>query len=190
MSRTFRSFRLQPPLAARTASSLRFADRLNHERDITPAHHTFVTRVTHRFRLLPAGSPRRQAESSSLSFRTDRRLPVLPTPPHGDAVPSGYRIKLQPPDRDLHPVDSVHLQTHWHATPSREAARRSENLVCADPRRATACRRSVQIPDHSFQIDKHGESYETPHAGSRDGVACHSQASHGVITLPPTSVRR
>jgi hypothetical protein len=37
---------------------------------------------------------------------------MLSTPPHGDAVSVGYRLKLKSPDEDVHLADSVHLQTH------------------------------------------------------------------------------
>ncbi|MFN0054470.1 MAG: hypothetical protein ACKV0T_20020, partial [Planctomycetales bacterium] len=46
------------------------------------------------------------------------RLPMLSTPPHGDAVTVGYRIKPEPPDEDLHLADSTNLQTHWGTLPA------------------------------------------------------------------------
>jgi hypothetical protein len=48
-------------------------------------------------RLSLAGSPRRQAESrSSKSYGRVVHLPLLPTPPHGDAVAFGYGVQTKP----------------------------------------------------------------------------------------------
>ncbi len=57
---------------------------------------------------------RRSDRPNRVHFRSGPpvRLPVLSTPSRDDAVPVGYRIKLKPPDRDSHPADSVHSQTH------------------------------------------------------------------------------
>ena len=46
-------------------------------------------------RLFTAGSPRRQAESSSSSYGLAIHLPLLPTSPHGDAVTFGYKVQTQ-----------------------------------------------------------------------------------------------
>ena len=59
-----------------------------------------------------------------LRFGPPVRLAMLPTPPLGDAVSTGYRLKLiKPPDKDLHLADPVHLQTHWQRLSAGVAAR-------------------------------------------------------------------
>ncbi len=73
---------------------------------------TSVTRRHSRLRPSLAGSPCRPAVSSSSSYGLANRPPLLPTPPHDDAVAVDYRIKLKPPDRDFHPPDSANLQAH------------------------------------------------------------------------------
>ena len=62
-------------------------------------------------RQLLAGSPRRQAESSSSSYGLAVLLPLLSTPSHDDAVTFGYKVQTNF-DEDLHLTDSIHLQTH------------------------------------------------------------------------------
>ena len=58
-----------------------------------------------------AGSPRRQAESSSLSYGLVVHLPLLSTSPRGDAVTFGYDAQTGLGE-DLHLADSTHLQAH------------------------------------------------------------------------------
>ena len=62
-------------------------------------------------RLYLAGSPRRQAVSSLLSYGLAVHLPLLSTTPRGDAVMFSYRVQTNP-DRDFHPADSIPLHTH------------------------------------------------------------------------------
>jgi hypothetical protein len=63
-------------------------------------------------RLYLAGSPRRPAESSSSSCGLAVHLPLLPTPPHGDAVTFGYKVQTSNLDGDFHPADSTRSQAH------------------------------------------------------------------------------
>ena len=89
--RTFRPFRLQPPVAAPgvwfgfppgpTAWS---AD-----------HIPLGTMASLGLRLFLAGSPRQPAESSSSTYGLVVHLQLLPTPPRGDAVTFGYRVQTQ-----------------------------------------------------------------------------------------------
>src|SRR5262245_14860425 len=93
---TFRPFRRQPPLVVQCAWS----------GFITPAYRrTFLIGMpqpligigaSFGFRLYLAGSPRRQAESRSLSCGRVVHLLLLPTSPHGDAVTFGYEVQTEP----------------------------------------------------------------------------------------------
>lgn len=67
MNQTVRTFRLQPPPVARDTMSLCFMSRSSQRPK--PCSSVFMA---HRLRHYPAGSPRQQAESSSLAFRTIR----------------------------------------------------------------------------------------------------------------------
>src|SRR5438128_10455003 len=96
MPRTFRPFRRQPPVVApRTWSG--FVTRAYRRPLRAGASHPFGTTASLGLRLSLAGSPRRLAESrSSLSYGRVVHLPLLPTPPHGDAVTFGYAVQTQP----------------------------------------------------------------------------------------------
>ena len=66
-------------------------------------------------RLSLAGSPIGPAESSSLSYGRLLHLPLLPTPPRGDAVTVGYRPESACLKRTLHPSSQTRSQTHDRA---------------------------------------------------------------------------
>jgi hypothetical protein len=72
--------------------------------------------LLHRFGLrhLAAGSPHRQAESSSLSLRTGHSPPVAPHP--ASRRRSDHRLQAgeRLPEEDLHLSGLIHLQTHCH----------------------------------------------------------------------------
>jgi len=101
MDRTFRTFRLQPPLVARDIMSLCFMSRFNHGLWPSSRNRSLARFcMARRLRLYTAGSPRQQAESLFFSclghfrFGPSVRLPMLSTPPHGDPVSLGYSFKL------------------------------------------------------------------------------------------------
>ena len=58
-----------------------------------------------------AGSPRRQAESSSSSYGLVVHLQLLSTSSHENAVTFSYRVQVNP-DEDLHLANSMRLQAH------------------------------------------------------------------------------
>ena len=94
-SHNFPAFHLQP----RDALRYRFI-----------RHHT-AYRTSFGLRLRTAGSSLHPAESSSLSYGPPVHLRLLPTPPHGGAVTSGYGA-LAYPDMDFHHAVMVPLQAH------------------------------------------------------------------------------
>ena len=73
-----------------------------------PSAHRAISRLRHSL----AGSPVRQAESSSLSCGLVVHLLLLPTPPRGDAVAVGYRLESVLPGEDFHLSDHARLQAH------------------------------------------------------------------------------
>ncbi len=54
-----------------------------------------VTTASLGLRLWPAGSPQREAESSSFCYGLVVHLQLLSTPPHGDAVTFSYRVQTK-----------------------------------------------------------------------------------------------
>ncbi len=96
MCRIFRPFRLQPPLVAPTVR-LGFNSR-TYRRDGSKSHPTLSQGLPTSIglRLTPAGSPRRQAESSSSSYGLVIHLPMLSTLPYGNAVPFSYEAQVRP----------------------------------------------------------------------------------------------
>ena len=106
-SRTFRTFRLQPPLTFPTAV-LGFVLALGlHRMGPTgcPVPHSLSTSSLG-LRHSLAGSPRSQAESSSLALRTDRSPPVAPHPASRRRSYLRLREAKPPLDGDLHPAGS------------------------------------------------------------------------------------
>jgi hypothetical protein len=70
-------------------------------------------------RLLPADSPPHLAESrSSLSYGPDRHLPLLRTPPRGDALSFGFQAGERMPDEDSHLAGHARSQAHWKRLPA------------------------------------------------------------------------
>ena len=95
--RTVPPFRPQPPVVAPEPwSGFRGvrAYRMPAFRGTRHPHHWGKTSVGLRHYL--AGSPQPQAESGSSSCGPVVHLPLLSTPPHGDAVTFGYEIQTQP----------------------------------------------------------------------------------------------
>jgi hypothetical protein len=106
-----------PPLAARRARS-GFVTSAYRRTLRKGEPRPFGASASLGLRLSPAGSPRRQAESrSSKSYGRVVHLPLLPTPPHGDAVAFGYGFRPNPGE-DLHLADTLHLQAHWGRPPA------------------------------------------------------------------------
>jgi hypothetical protein len=93
--RTFRPFRLQPPVVV-----LRpwFGCASQAYRAVGPSPDRIPrgTGASVGLRPLLAGSPRRPAESSSSSYGLVVHLPLLSTCPCGHAVMFGYRVQTQP----------------------------------------------------------------------------------------------
>jgi hypothetical protein len=98
---TFRALRLQPP-----RRSTRSLWHLSCQRHGLPARHGSGLRQS------IGGSPDGKAESSSSSYGLPVRLPLLSTPPRGDAVTVGYRTETGIPQGDFHLSDVVRLWTH------------------------------------------------------------------------------
>ena len=97
MYRVFQPFRLQPPLVAPVAWLVSATGRTveaNHRIRLT--HSGRVSPTSIGLRLGLAGSPRRQAESSSSSYGLIVHLPMLSTSPRRDAVPVGYGTQARP----------------------------------------------------------------------------------------------
>jgi hypothetical protein len=116
MDRVFRPFRLQPPLVVPKLNRL-FLRAYRHDQPAGCRTHSAGFRSTSLgLRLSPAGSPRRQAESSSCSSGLVIHLPMLSTSRCREAVSFGYRTRFRP-DGDSHPAGSIHLQTHWRKPP-------------------------------------------------------------------------
>ena len=116
MDRVFRPFRLQPPLVVPKLNRL-FLRAYRHDQPSGCRTHLAGFRSTSLgLRLSPAGSPRRQAESSSCSSGLVIHLPMLSTSRCREAVSFGYRTRFRP-DGDSHPAGSIHLQTHWRKPP-------------------------------------------------------------------------
>ena len=116
MDRVFRPFRLQPPLVVPKLNRL-FLRAYRHDQPSGCRTHLAGFRSTSLgLRLSPAGSPRRQAESSSCSSGLVIHLPMLSTSRCREAVSFGYRTRFRP-DGDSHPAGSIHLQTHWRTPP-------------------------------------------------------------------------
>jgi len=116
MDRVFRPFRLQPPLVVPKLNRL-FLRAYRHDQPSGCRTHSAGFRSTSLgLRLSPAGSPRRQAESSSCSSGLVIHLPMLSTSRCREAVSFGYRTRFRP-DGDSHPAGSIHLQTHWRMPP-------------------------------------------------------------------------
>ena len=91
MHRIFCPFRLQPPLVAPVAWLVSTTRRtVESDRRIQPTHQGRASPTSVGLRLGYAGSPRRQAESSSSSYGLVIHLPMLSTSPRGDAVPVDY----------------------------------------------------------------------------------------------------
>ena len=102
MYRDFRPFRLQPPPPP------------FHRFDTLPlsVEDSQLSKADLGFAIGPAGSPREQAESSSLMLRTGHSPRVAPHPASRRRsflwLQAGERL----PEEDLHLSDLVHLQTH------------------------------------------------------------------------------
>jgi hypothetical protein len=97
MYRVFQPFRLQPPIIAPVAWLVSATGRTveaNHRIRLT--HSGRVSPTSIGLRLGLAGSPRRQAESSSSSYGLIVHLPMLSTSPRRDAVPVGYGTQARP----------------------------------------------------------------------------------------------
>ena len=67
--------------------------------------------VRPRLRLEPASSPRHASESGSSSYGLLFRLGLLPSPPRGNAVTSGY-LCYDFSDKDFHLADNASSRTH------------------------------------------------------------------------------
>ena len=127
MDRVFRPFRLQPPLVVPKLNRL-FLRAYRHDQPSGCRTHLAGFRSTSLgLRLSPAGSPRRQAESSSCSSGLVIHLPMLSTSRCREAVSFGYRTRFRP-DGDSHPAGSIHLQTHWRAASRRPRVTKSAPL--------------------------------------------------------------
>jgi hypothetical protein len=105
--RTFRPFRLQPPVVAPGDG---LVCRRSLPRDL-PTASLSRTSASLGLRHYLAGSPRQPAESSSSSYGPAVHLQLLSTPSHEDAVTFGYRVQTNS-GKDLHLADSIHLQAH------------------------------------------------------------------------------
>ena len=79
-----------------------------------------------------AGSPQRQAESSSSSYGPVFHLQLLPTPPHGDAVTFGYNVQVNI-EEDFHLSDSMRSQAHAGAHGVRLRHGRTPADICDTP---------------------------------------------------------
>src|SRR5258708_40267184 len=96
MSSAFRPFRRHPPPVVQRAWS-GFATLAYRRPPPQEASHPLPgTSASFGLRLFLAGSPRRQAESRSSSYGRVVHLPLLPPPPHGDAVTFGYEVQTKP----------------------------------------------------------------------------------------------
>lgn len=116
MDRVFRPFRLQPPLVVPKLNRL-FLRAYRDDRHSGCRTHSAGFRTTSLgLRLSPAGSPRRQAESSSSSSGLVVHLPILSTSRRREAASFGYRTRFRP-DGDSQPAGSIHSQTHWRTPP-------------------------------------------------------------------------
>lgn len=88
-----------------------------------------------------AGSPQRQAESSSSAYRPAVRLGLLPTPSRGDAVTFDYRGQVLPRVRTFtSPIRCAHRRTTASYPNSQGSARPIHPVYI---RTACACSRDV-----------------------------------------------
>ena len=116
MDRVFRPFRLQPPLVVPKLNRLLLRAYRHDQPSGCRTHSAGFRSTSLGLRLSPAGSPRRQAESSSCSSGLVIHLPMLPTSRCREAVSFGYRTRFRP-DGDSNPAGSIHLQTNWRTPP-------------------------------------------------------------------------
>ena len=97
MYRVFQPFRLQPPLVAPVAWLVSATGRtVEADHRIRLTHSGRASPTSIGLRLGLAGSPRRQAESSSSSYGLIVHLPMLSTSPRRDAVPVDYGTQARP----------------------------------------------------------------------------------------------
>src|SRR5258708_39763661 len=96
MFRIFRPFRRQPPLVVRRIWSGFLSPAYRRSLLVGSASSLAGISASLGLRLFLAGSPRRQAESRSSSYGRVVHLPLLSTPPHGDAVTFGYEVQTKP----------------------------------------------------------------------------------------------
>ncbi len=182
-----------------------FCPRLKPRTWNRPKPITSVTRRHSRLRPSLVGSPCRPAvSSSSLSYGLVNHLPLLPTPPHGDAVAVDYRIKLKPPGWDFHPP----IQQTCKRTRALVLQSREQPTICLFRRNSerSVAHRRARAPPLPFW--RHGASRPVmrwdkpavPFVDWRGGralvsrAAGNSQASRrphsGTATLPSHSVTR
>ena len=166
MYRIFRPFRLQPPFVVPKLNRL-LLRAYRHDQPSGCRTHLAGFRTTSLgLHLSPAGSPRRLAESSSLSYGLAIHLPMLSTSRCRNAVSFSYRTRFRP-DGDSHPAGSIPLQTHWRqtsglsaflVTDQRAMPRRGVKDQSAMRRWGVTDRRSVTLSD---------EASGSPYPGSR-----------------------
>ena len=106
MNRNFRPFRLQPPIVV--PGSVCFCSGLTS---------FYLVHPVCRECLVNWASPldcRFATTTSRIEFDNYGLVihpPLLPTPPHGDAVTVGYEVQTNF-DKDLHLAESIHLHAH------------------------------------------------------------------------------
>jgi len=129
MARTFRPFRRQPPLVARRVWSA-FVTPAYRRPPVSAGPRPLTgTGASFGLRLSLAGSPRRQAESRSLSYGRVVHLPLLPTSPRGEC--SYVRLRSSDPTSARTCTSRIQDTRKRTSPPLRGGSRRSRARAAA-----------------------------------------------------------